>query len=234
MRPFAFILTVVLLPGRGPADRASTDSPSKQRFAEAAIGNCCAALTRRNPRRVRRRQQRRTWPALRSGLGDDNCRRQERALRRGQGFVRRSALVPRRPVDRVSRPRRREERTGDCASRTAAARGSSRKWPARTRRCPGSSTSPTWSPDGKRIAFVSATPGPETADANGDPMVITRYLYKPDAAEGMTHFNDNRRLHLFVVDVASSRVDQLTDGNDYEHSVDWSPERRRAAVPHQS
>ena len=28
----------------------------------------------------------------------------------------------------------------------------------------------------------------------------------------MTRFNDNRRLHLFVVDVASGRVDQLTDG----------------------
>src|SRR6185295_5664227 len=50
-----------------------------------------------------------------------------------------------------------------------------------------------WSPDGRRIAFVSAVPGPETADATGDPIVITRYLYKPDAAEGMTRFNDNRR-----------------------------------------
>src|SRR6185295_5854169 len=88
---------------------------------------------------------------------------------------------------------------------------------------PGSSTSAAWSPDGKRIAFVNAVPGPETADATGDPIVITRYLYKPDAAEGMTHFNDNRRLHLFVVDVASSRVDQLTDGDNYEHSVNWSP-----------
>ena len=66
-------------------------------------------------------------------------------------------------------------------------------------------------------------PGPETADATGDPIVITRYLYKPDAGEGNTRFNDNRRLHIFVVDVASGRIDQLTDGTHYEHSIDWSP-----------
>jgi dipeptidyl aminopeptidase/acylaminoacyl peptidase len=81
----------------------------------------------------------------------------------------------------------------------------------------------TWSPDGKRLAFVSSVPGPETADATGDPIVITRYLYKPDAAEGNTRFNDNRRLHIFVVEVATGRIDQLTDGNHYEHSIDWSP-----------
>jgi dipeptidyl aminopeptidase/acylaminoacyl peptidase len=88
---------------------------------------------------------------------------------------------------------------------------------------PGAGRTVAWSPDGARIAFVSSVPGPETADASGDPMVITRYLYKPDAGEGMTHFNDNRRLHLFVVDVASARVQQLTSGNHYEHSIDWSP-----------
>ncbi len=81
----------------------------------------------------------------------------------------------------------------------------------------------TWSPDSKRIAFVSSVPGPETADASGDPMVISRYLYRPDAGEGMTHFNDNRRLHIFAVDAAGGPVQQLTAGTHYEHSIDWSP-----------
>ena len=79
-----------------------------------------------------------------------------------------------------------------------------------------------WSPDGKQIAFVSAAPGPE-ADASGDPIVITRYLYKPTASEGRTRFNDNKRLHIFVVDLDSRQVKPLTSGAFYEHSLDWSP-----------
>ncbi len=80
----------------------------------------------------------------------------------------------------------------------------------------------TWSPDGRQIAFASSTPGPEQ-DANGDPMVITRYLYKPTASEGLTRFNDNRRLHIFVADVASGAVRQITSGVYYEHSLSWAP-----------
>ncbi|OFW41869.1 MAG: hypothetical protein A3J29_01115 [Acidobacteria bacterium RIFCSPLOWO2_12_FULL_67_14b] len=88
---------------------------------------------------------------------------------------------------------------------------------------PTSGETIAWSPDGRYLAYVSATAGPEAEDANGDPMVITRYLYKPTATEGLTRFNDNRRLHLFVVDVATRQVRQLTTGNFYEHSIDWSP-----------
>jgi dipeptidyl aminopeptidase/acylaminoacyl peptidase len=88
---------------------------------------------------------------------------------------------------------------------------------------PSSGERMSWAPDGRAIAFVSTTPGPESADAGGDPVVITRYLYKPTASEGLTRFNDNRRSHVFVVDIASGAVRQLTDGVYYEHSLDWSP-----------
>jgi dipeptidyl aminopeptidase/acylaminoacyl peptidase len=84
-----------------------------------------------------------------------------------------------------------------------------------------------WSPDGKQIAFISSTPGEGAVEASSDPLVITRYLYKPDYAEGMTRFNDNQRLHIFVVDAASKQVRQLTQGNYDEHSIDWSPDSKQ-------
>ena len=87
---------------------------------------------------------------------------------------------------------------------------------------PSSGERIAWSPDGRSLAFISTTPGPE-ADANGDPMVITRYLYKPTATEGGTRFNDNRRTHIFVASLATGDARQLTAGNYYEHSIDWSP-----------
>jgi dipeptidyl aminopeptidase/acylaminoacyl peptidase len=92
---------------------------------------------------------------------------------------------------------------------------------------PGTGKDFTWSPDGKQIAFVSSTPGEEAAEASGDPRIITRYLYKPDFREGMGRFNDNQRLHLFLVDIASKQVRQLTRGNYDEHSIDWSPDGKR-------
>jgi dipeptidyl aminopeptidase/acylaminoacyl peptidase len=89
---------------------------------------------------------------------------------------------------------------------------------------PGTGSEAAWSPDSKQLAFVSSTPDERAAEASGDPMVITRYLYKPDAAEGMTRFNDNQRLHIFLLTVASKQTSQLTRGNYDEHSIDWSPD----------
>jgi dipeptidyl aminopeptidase/acylaminoacyl peptidase len=79
-----------------------------------------------------------------------------------------------------------------------------------------------WSPDSKQIVFVDALPGPETKHVEGDPIVITRYLYKPDDSEGNSRLNDNKRLHLFVVVVGTGDITQLTAGDHYEHSVSWS------------
>jgi len=82
----------------------------------------------------------------------------------------------------------------------------------------------TWSPDSKKIAFVSTTPGPYTAAASGDPMVFKRYNYHTtDFSEGFSIFNDNRNEHIFIADVDSGHVRQLTKGNFAEHGVDWSP-----------
>jgi dipeptidyl aminopeptidase/acylaminoacyl peptidase len=87
---------------------------------------------------------------------------------------------------------------------------------------PSSGERVAWSTDSRRIAFISATPGLDR-DANSDPMVITRYLYKPTASEGLTRFDDNRRTHVFVADLSGGTVRQLTNGDYYEHSIDWSP-----------
>ncbi|HLJ89816.1 MAG TPA: S9 family peptidase [Candidatus Angelobacter sp.] len=88
---------------------------------------------------------------------------------------------------------------------------------------PTTGNSVAWSPDSKQIAFVTATPGPETKDLNSDPVVISRYLYKPDFDEGNSHFNDDKRLHIFIVEPETGKVRQMTDGTHYEHSIDWSP-----------
>ncbi len=90
---------------------------------------------------------------------------------------------------------------------------------------PGAGESIAWSPDGRRVAFISSVPGPE-GDPNADPIVITRYLYKPTASEGNTRFNDNRRTHIFVADLTTKAATQLTRGDYYEHSIAWSPDGR--------
>lgn len=84
-----------------------------------------------------------------------------------------------------------------------------------------------WSRDSRRLAYVSAVPGPETdASESSDPIVVTRYLYKPDAGEGMTRFNDNRRRQVFIVDplTPGATPRQLTQGPLEHHSIDWSPD----------
>lgn len=80
-----------------------------------------------------------------------------------------------------------------------------------------------WSSGSSRLAYVTAMPGLEGDSSGGDPVVITRYLYKPPAAEGSARFNDNRRLQVFMVDLVTRRPQPLTDAPFHHHSLNWSP-----------
>jgi len=88
---------------------------------------------------------------------------------------------------------------------------------------PGTGKRVTWSPDSGWIAFVSAVGGPQHTALGEDPVVISRYLYKPNHGEGLSHFNDNRRFHIFVTDIQTGERRAVTDGESSEHSIEWSP-----------
>jgi dipeptidyl aminopeptidase/acylaminoacyl peptidase len=51
-----------------------------------------------------------------------------------------------------------------------------------------------------------------------DPRVITRIQYK-----SRTSFSDNLQSHIFVVDIETRRLRQITSGLFYDHSINWSP-----------
>ena len=85
----------------------------------------------------------------------------------------------------------------------------------------------TWSPDGRRIAFISAaeedtsavsvaTPANEKRD---DPRVIDRIQYKSRAS-----FSDRARTHVWVAELDNSSAPrQLTAGPYYDHAPAWNP-----------
>jgi dipeptidyl aminopeptidase/acylaminoacyl peptidase len=82
----------------------------------------------------------------------------------------------------------------------------------------------SWSPDSRRIAYISAkVEAPEPASSQSrrteDPRVIDRIQYK-----SRTSFSDNRRTHVWVVEVdRPPSPQQLTSGLFYDHAVAFSP-----------
>jgi len=79
----------------------------------------------------------------------------------------------------------------------------------------------SWGPDSKRIAYISATPEitePSSGKRADDPRVIDRIQYK-----SRTSLSDNKRSHVWVVDVERPEPRQLTSGGFYDHAVSFSP-----------
>ena len=83
-----------------------------------------------------------------------------------------------------------------------------------------------WSPDSLAITLVSRDPKPETEDSETKPpLVITRRQFKRDGRG----YLDDRRAHLYVIDVATGESRQITDGPYDDSSPTWSPDGREIA-----
>ena len=105
----------------------------------------------------------------------------------------------------------------------------------------------TWSPDSKKIVLVLRDPKPEeieeakekSKDDAGDdsadksdsktdskksktpkPYVVDRYLFKVDEVG----YLDRRRTHLYVFDIATRKMTQVTSGDFDDQSPAWSPD----------
>ena len=76
-----------------------------------------------------------------------------------------------------------------------------------------------WAPDSKRIAYISTVEEPEDpAKKSDDPRVINRIQYK-----SRTSFSDNRRSHVWIVDIERPEPRQLTSGAYYDHALTFNP-----------
>jgi len=104
-----------------------------------------------------------------------------------------------------------------------------------------------WSPDSKRMVLVLQDPSPEeleeakTKEKPGEeakdkdaksgkpktprPLVIDRYRFKTDTIG----YLDRRRTHLYVLDVATKAVTQITSGDFDDEQPAWSPDGKLLA-----
>jgi len=95
-----------------------------------------------------------------------------------------------------------------------------------------------WSPDSMRLVLILQDPKPEDLEAAKDkdkpapakpkappPFVIDRLQFKRDTIG----YLDHRRDHLYIFDVASKKVTQITSGDFDDHEPAWSPDGKSLA-----
>ena len=89
-----------------------------------------------------------------------------------------------------------------------------------------------FSPDGARVVLVARDPDPDDAEKEKEgkkktkrPIVVDRYYFKEDE----TGYYDERRQHLYLLDLASRKAEPLTKGGENEILPAFSPDGRSVA-----
>jgi dipeptidyl aminopeptidase/acylaminoacyl peptidase len=81
-----------------------------------------------------------------------------------------------------------------------------------------------WSPDGTRMLLIVQDPSPADLDEeprpNPRPYVIDRLQFKQD----YVGYLDDRRTHVYVIDIADRGVRQVTFGDYDDSQATWSPD----------
>src|SRR5258707_2203256 len=86
-----------------------------------------------------------------------------------------------------------------------------------------------WSPDGTRLVVVSRI-GPSDGRADNKDRSDVRHYKNTSYKFNDTGWFDDRRTHLWVVDVKSADAKQITEGDDWNDSdPQWSPDGTRLA-----
>ena len=77
-----------------------------------------------------------------------------------------------------------------------------------------------WSPDATRLALLITDPEAENEEDEPQPWVIDRLQFKRDYAG----YLDRRRTHLYVQDLTSGQLTQLTSGDYDDSQPTWNPD----------